>query len=177
MTSSDTHTDHPVHKECAGHSHDDVVHHAHQAHHGGHGGNSLMTATHATLHCLTGCIIGELAGLVIGVTVGLPALATVILATVLSYVSGFTLGVLPVMKEQGQGFFAALKIIWIGEAVSIGVMEIVMNAVDYSMGGMNATHIFTWQFISGLLVAVPAGFIAAWPVNWWLLKRNLKACH
>ena len=23
----------------------------------------------------------------------------------------------------------------------------------------------------------PAGFLAAWPVNFWLLKRNLKNCH
>ena len=29
----------------------------------------------------------------------------------------------------------------------------------------------------GIAVAIPAGFLAAWPVNWWLLKRNLKACH
>ena len=29
----------------------------------------------------------------------------------------------------------------------------------------------------GIAVAIPAGFVAAWPVNWWLLKRNLKACH
>jgi hypothetical protein len=24
---------------------------------------------------------------------------------------------------------------------------------------------------------VPAGFVAAWPVNYWLLKRDLKRCH
>ena len=24
---------------------------------------------------------------------------------------------------------------------------------------------------------VPAGFLAAWPVNYWLLSRNLKRCH
>jgi len=29
----------------------------------------------------------------------------------------------------------------------------------------------------GLALAVPAGFFAAWPVNYWLLKRELKACH
>ena len=71
----------------------------------------------------------------------------------------------------------ALKLIWVGEAISIGVMEIVMNAVDYSVGGMQAGSVFAPIFWIGIAVAIPAGFLAAWPVNWWLLKRDLKACH
>jgi hypothetical protein len=81
------------------------------------------------------------------------------------------------MRSQGVGLLGALKIIWIGEVISIGVMEIVMNVVDYQMGGMGAKSVFAWMFWRGLLFAVPAGFLAAWPVNYWLLKRELKACH
>jgi hypothetical protein len=30
----------------------------------------------------------------------------------------------------------------------------------------------------GYAAALPAGFIAAWPINYWLLKRELKQqCH
>lgn len=152
------------------------------AHHGhsmrGHGGGALSTSFHATVHCLTGCVIGEVLGLAIGVSLGLEPLYTIILATTLAYISGFALGVLPVMKAQGLSFGAALKAIWIGEAISIGVMEIVMNTVDYHMGGMSAPSIFHWSFWQGFLFAVPAGFVAAWPVNWWLLSRNIKQkCH
>ena len=65
-----------------------------------------------------------------------------------------------------------------GEAISIGVMELVMNTVDYHMGGMTAPSVFHWSFWQGFLFAVPAGFLAAWPVNWWLLNRNIKQqCH
>jgi hypothetical protein len=131
----------------------------------------------STLHCLTGCIIGEVAGLMIGVGLGLEPWATILLATTLSYFSGFTLGALPVMKAQAKGLIGALRIIWIGEAVSIGVMELVMNFVDYSMGGMAVQSVASWMFWRGLLFAVPAGFLAAWPVNYWLIKRELKACH
>ena len=148
-----------------------------QAHHGHGGGGPLAISARSTLHCLTGCIIGELAGLMTGVSLGLQPWATIILATLLAYVSGFTLGALPVMKAQGLGLIGALRIIWIGEAVSIGVMEIVMNFVDYEMGGMGAQSVASWMFWRGLLFAVPAGFLAAWPVNYWLIKRNLKACH
>ncbi|HEX8191647.1 MAG TPA: DUF4396 domain-containing protein [Allosphingosinicella sp.] len=154
--------------------------HAGHAHHAGHvhgSGGSLATSFHATVHCLTGCVIGEVAGLMIGVTLGLSPFVTIALATGLAYLSGMTLGLVPVMKREGIGALAALKIIWIGEVVSIGVMEIAMNAADYHMGGMAAPSVASWMFWRGILVAVPAGFIAAWPVNWWLLRRNLKNCH
>ena len=154
---------------------DDQSAHAH--HHGAHGAGPWRLAAQATLHCLTGCVIGELIGVFIGIEAGLSATNTIILATALSYLSGFTLGLWPVMKERGLTLAGAFRIIWIGEVVSIGVMEVVMNAVDYSMGGMAAASFFSWQSIRGLLVAIPAGFLAAWPVNYWLLSRDLKACH
>ena len=149
-----------------------------QAHsHRGHAGGPWKVSAQATLHCLTGCVIGETAGLAIGVTLGFAAWQTIALATVLAYLSGFTLGVLPVMRSRNTSFWRALRIIWIGEAVSIGVMEIVMNWVDYEMGGMAAPSVLSWMFWRGLIFAVPAGFLAAWPVNYWLIRRDLKACH
>ena len=152
-------------------------HHMGHAHQGHGGGGALRTSAHATLHCLTGCVIGEVAGLMIGVGLGLGIWPTIILATFLSYVSGMTLGLLPVMRSQNVGFLQALRIIWVGEVISIGVMEIVMNFVDYQMGGVAAPSIMHWAFWRGIVFAVPAGFVAAWPVNYWLIKRELKACH
>ncbi|MFL6849115.1 MAG: DUF4396 domain-containing protein [Sphingomicrobium sp.] len=149
--------------------------HGHHAHHGG--GGPLRTSAQATLHCLTGCVIGEVAGLMIGTMIGLSPWPMITLATGLSYLSGITLGLLPVMRNQGVGLLGALRIIWIGEVISIGVMEVVMNFVDYQMGGMGASSILHWTFWRGLVFAIPAGFLAAWPVNYWLLKRELKACH
>ena len=152
------------------------AHHGH-AHHGHGSGGPWRTAAQSTLHCLTGCVIGEVAGLLIGVSLGLSPWPIIILATALSYISGMTLGLLPVMRSQRVGMIEALRIIWIGEVVSIGVMEIAMNFVDYHMGGMGASSVLTWTFWQGIAVAIPAGFLAAWPVNYWLLKRELKACH
>jgi len=147
------------------------------AHHGHGGGGPWRTAASATLHCLTGCVIGEVAGLAIGVTIGLAIWQTIALATFLAYLSGMTLGLLPVMKNRGVSALEALRIIWIGEVISIGVMEFAMNVIDYQMGGMAAPSVMSWMFWRGILFAVPAGFLAAWPVNYWLLKRELKACH
>jgi hypothetical protein len=146
-------------------------------HHGEPGENRWQLAAHSTLHCLTGCIIGEVIGLAIGIEAGLGTTVTIALATILSYASGFSLGLWPVMKGRGLSLADAFRLIWIGEVVSIGVMEVVMNGVDYAMGGMATTAFFSWHAWRGLLVAVPAGFLAAWPVNYWLLGRELKACH
>jgi hypothetical protein len=151
--------------------------HAHHAHHA-HGNSSPASlATAATLHCLTGCVIGEFIGLAIGVSLGMSPWATIVLATALSYVSGFSLGLLPLVR-QGMSFMKALRTIWLGEVISIAVMEIAMNFADYHVGGMNANSMLDPMFWLGFAVAVPAGFIAAWPVNWWMLKRDIKKpCH
>ena len=46
------------------------------------------------------------------------------------------------------------------------------------IGGVTAPSIFAPQFWLGYALALPAGFIAAWPVNYWLLKSSVKQpCH
>ena len=158
---------------------DAAADHSPMAHHGQHAGSGSQwrLAAHATLHCLTGCVIGETIGLALGVELQLGTAAIITLATALSYASGFLLGLVPVMRDRGISLLSALKIIWVGEAVSIAAMEVAMNLSDYAMGSMGAKTMFSWLWLRGLLVAVPAGFVVAWPVNYWLLGRNLKKCH
>ena len=164
----------PADKTATAHAHKSSAH----AHHGSHGGGSLASlATSATLHCLTGCAIGEFAGLAIGVSLGLGAWPTMILATTLGFLSGYTLGLRPLVK-QGMSWAGAFKTIWLGETISIAIMEFAMNFTDYHVGGVTASSIFAPQFWLGYAAALPAGFIAAWPVNYWLLKSSVKKpCH
>ncbi len=131
----------------------------------------------STLHCLTGCAIGEVIGLTLGVSLGLSPWVTMTMATALAYLSGFLLGLRPLLKT-GMHWRAALQAIWLGEVISIGVMELAMNFTDYHLGGMTAASVFSPAFWTGLLLALPAGFLAAWPVNVWLLSRQIKKpCH
>ncbi len=156
--------------------HGSHAHHQHHHHHA-HGGSSAALATSATLHCLTGCAIGEFIGLAIGVSLGLNPWITMGLATVLGFASGYTLGLLPLVR-QGMSFAHAFKTIWLGETISIAVMELAMNFTDYHVGGVTTSSVFSLQFWLGYAAALPAGFVAAWPVNWWLLKKNVKQqCH
>jgi hypothetical protein len=145
--------------------------------HGNPKATSLAATAHATLHCLTGCVIGELTGLMIGVTLGLHPYTSMGLSTVLAYISGFSLTIFPLMKRASLPFHSALKAIWLGELISIGVMELVMNSVDYHMGGIRAGSVFNPLFWEALAIAVPAGYIAAFPVNFWLIGKEMKRCH
>jgi hypothetical protein len=148
---------------------------AHQ--HGEHGKSPFSTAAHATLHCLTGCVIGEFIGLMIGVSLGIAPYPMMALSTVLAYISGFSLTIFPLMRNTGFKFGAAFKTIWLGEAISIGVMELVMNTVDYHMGGVRSASIGNPLFWEALAAAVPAGYVAAFPINAWLIGKELKRCH
>ncbi len=155
-----------------------MEHRAQQHHDGtGNGHSVAATATHATLHCLLGCSVGELVGLAVGVALGFPIWATMSLDTALAVVFGMGLAAIPVMRNEGVGTVAAIRMIWVGELVSIVVMEVVMNYVDYLFGGIGTTSIVSKTFWIGFLVAIPPGFIAAWPVNYWMLARGIKTHH
>jgi hypothetical protein len=150
-------------------------HAAPSAHH--HGGDAgWRAAAMVTLHCLTGCLVGEWIGLASGVALSLPRGVTAVLATLLAYISGFGLTIWPLLRS-GMSFRPALTTVFVGEAVSIGVMEVAMNAVDFAMGGMGVKSLFVPRYWEALAVATVAGFLGAWPVNFWLLGRNLKRCH
>jgi hypothetical protein len=134
-------------------------------------------AAHATLHCSIGCIIGETLGLVVGTTFGLSQAASMAISTTLAYAAGFSLAVYPLVRHTGLSLPSAFAAIWIGEGISIGVMELVMNAIDYHMGGMRTSSILNLRFWLALAVATCVAFLVAWPVNAWLIAKQLRKHH
>jgi len=55
--------------------------------------------------------------------------------------------------------------------VSMILMESAMNLADYGMMGAPAVTLSVLPFTLG------AGFMAAWPYNYWRLKKHGKCCH
>ncbi len=125
----------------------------------------------ATLHCLTGCAIGEITGMVLGVFFGWPMLATMIVAILLAFIFGYSLSMLPLLRS-GLPFKKALPIILAADTLSILTMEIVDNGVMAIIpGAMNAGLVNPIFWLS-MSVALSTAFIAAVPVNYYLLKRG-----
>lgn len=146
--------------------------------HGAHGGGSLASlTTAATLHCLVGCAIGEFIGLAVGVQLGLGPWLTMALATTLGFASGFAVSLIPLVRS-GLTLAGAWRAIWLGETISIAAMELAMNLADYHVGGMGVSSIADPMFWLGYGAALIAGFVVGWPVNRWMLGRELKrTCH
>jgi uncharacterized cupredoxin-like copper-binding protein len=137
----------------------------------GMGGGINAMAASATLHCLTGCAIGEIAGLIIGTALGLSNVATIALAIGLAFLFGYTLSTLPLVKA-GLGFFAALGVVLAADTLSIATMELVDNAVMAAIPGAMDAGLSNPVFWLGMMVALTAAFIAAYPVNRYLLRRG-----
>jgi hypothetical protein len=134
------------------------------------GGVNAMAAS-ATLHCLTGCAIGEIGGLIIGTALGLSTVATIALAIGLAFLFGYTLSTLPLVKA-GLGFFGALGVVLAADTLSIATMEVVDNAVMAAIPGAMDAGLNNPVFWLGMMIALAAAFVAAYPVNRYLLSRG-----
>jgi hypothetical protein len=128
-------------------------------------------AANATLHCLTGCAIGEILGLMIGTAAGLSNAATVPLAIGLAFLFGYALSTLPLV-QAGLGFFAALSVVFAADTLSIAVMEVVDNLVMMLIPGAMEAGLVNPVFWLGMMLALSAAFVAAYPVNRHLIRRG-----
>jgi hypothetical protein len=134
-------------------------------------GNINTMALSATLHCLTGCAIGEIVGLLIGTALGLDNVATIALAVALAFLFGYTLSTLPLLRA-GVALGTALGVVLAADTLSILTMEIVDNAVMAVIpGAMNAGLVNAIFWVS-MMLALGVAFLAAYPVNRYLLGRG-----
>jgi hypothetical protein len=174
MSHDTPHTDHTDHAEHAAQE-GPAAHDGHDMSHGGHEGHDIgginKMALSATLHCLTGCAIGEIAGLMIGTAIGLSAGWTIVLAVSLAFLFGYALSTFPLVKT-GLSVGAALSVVFAADTLSIATMELVDNAVMAAIPGAMDAGLVNWVFWVSMMIALTAAFLAAYPVNRYLLARG-----
>jgi hypothetical protein len=129
------------------------------------------TAFSATLHCLTGCAIGEVLGIVIGTVLGWSTVATIALAIVLAFFFGYGLTMLPLLRS-GMALGAALPLAFASDTLSITVMEIVDNLIIVVIPGAMDAGLGSLLFWGSLAFALAVAFVAAFPVNRYLISRG-----
>jgi hypothetical protein len=140
-------------------------------HHHGHGDAGWGVALSATLHCLTGCAIGEVLGMVIGTALGFSSWGTVALSVALAFVFGYSLTSLPLLRA-GFAIAAVVPIALASDTLSIGVMEVVDNALMLVIPGAIDAGVGDLLFWGSLSVALVVAGAAALPVNFWLIGRG-----
>ena len=129
------------------------------------------SAFQATTHCLTGCAIGEVLGMVVATALGWGSAASIAISVVLAFVFGYSLTLGPVVRANVP-FRRAIGLAFASDTVSITSMEIVDNAFILIVPGAIAAglgdSLFWWSLVVSLLIA----FVAAFPVNRWLIVRG-----
>jgi hypothetical protein len=129
------------------------------------------TAFSATAHCLTGCAIGEVLGMVLGTAFGWGNLATIVLAVVLAFFFGYSLTMLPLLRS-GIALASVLPLAFASDTLSIAVMEIVDNVVMLVVPGAMEAGLGDLLFWGSLAFALAVAFVAAFPVNRYLIARG-----
>ena len=125
----------------------------------------------ATAHCLTGCAIGEVLGIIIGTALGWGSFATIALAIVLAFFFGYSLTMLPLLRS-GMALAAVLPLAFASDTLSITVMEIVDNLVLLVIPGAMEAGLTSLLFWGSLAFALAVAFVAAFPVNRYLISRG-----
>ena len=144
----------------------------HAAHTASADGRALTrTAISATQHCLTGCAIGEVVGMTVGTALNLAALPTVVLSVILAFAFGYSLTIRPVLKS-GLEFAAAFQVALAADTVSIGVMEVMDNAVMLLVPGAMTAGLASLLFWGSLTLSLLVAFVITVPVNRALIARG-----
>ncbi len=129
------------------------------------------SALQATAHCLTGCAIGEVLGMVLSAALGWGSGLSIAVSVVLAFCFGYGLTLRPIVAS-GVPVRRAAQLALASDTLSIATMETVDNAfIALVPGALDAglgDGLFWWSLIVSLAIA----FVAAFPVNRWLIQRG-----
>lgn len=132
---------------------------------------NVQLAASATFHCLIGCVTGELIGVTIGTHTNAGVRTTVLFASALSFISGYAFSTIPIVRS-GIKLWPAFRLVFLADTVSILTMTIADNICMMIIPGAfdkDLTHPVYWL---SRAIAVTVAFLAAWPVNYYLLSKG-----
>jgi len=109
--------------------------------------------------------------MVIGSALGWGNFATIVLAIVLAFFFGYALTMLPLLRS-GIALGAALPLAFASDTLSITVMEIVDNLIIVVIPGAMEAGLGSLLFWGSLVFALAIAFVAAFPVNRYLIARG-----
>jgi hypothetical protein len=129
------------------------------------------SAFQATTHCLTGCAIGEVLGMTVATAFDWSNAASITISVVLAFVFAYSLTLGPVLRANVP-FRRAVGLAFASDTLSITTMELVDNAFILFVPGAIAAGLDDALFWWSLAVSLVIAFVAAFPVNRWLIARG-----
>lgn len=130
------------------------------------------TALLATLHCLTGCAVGEVLGMIVSAALNWQALPSIIFSVSLAFLFGYSFSAVPLLRAK-LSLKKALTLVLAADTISIAVMEIVDNGFIMIVPGAIHASLSSWLFWISMALSLIVAFIAAFPVNKYLISKGL----
>lgn len=131
----------------------------------------------STMHCVAGDGVGIIAGAAIGSVLHLAPFADIALEYVLGFGFGWTIFQALFMRDTAGGSYTrALTKTFLPELLSMnGLMGGMVAVAAVSRAHVaGSTDVLSPAFWFIMSMALLAGFIVAYPVNWWLVANHLK---
>jgi hypothetical protein len=110
-------------------------------------------------------------GVVIGTALDWSNFPTIVLAIVLAFIFGYSFTAVPLLRS-GLALAAVVPIALASDTLSITVMEIVDNAIILVVPGAMEAGLADVLFWGSLAFALAVAWVAAFPVNRWLIARG-----
>ena len=133
--------------------------------------NTWKQSAHNTLWCLIGCSIGDFGTIIYFQITNLEwnTLTIMVLAIINGILTSIALETIILLRQMTitQAFKTAMGM----SVISMLSMEIVMNTLDFIITGEAYINFYVIPFM------LISGFLAAWPYNYWRLKKYNAACH
>lgn len=136
----------------------------------------IKLALSATLHCLTGCGLGDVIGMTIGLTIGFSYYESIFTGIIFGSILGYIFGIFPLLKRQID-LQKATKIVLTTELISIVFMELGEAITEVFSPGMRKAGPLHESYWIGLLFVLLVGFLAALPVNLFLVRKGIRHQH
>ena len=130
----------------------------------------------STMHCVAGDGVGILVGAVLARHFQIVGVAEIALEYGLGFLFGWTVFQALFMREMSGSYSRSLRTTFIPEFLSMNILMAGMVPVaalfahyfDAARDPLNP------EFWFRMSMALLAGFIVAYPMNWWLVARHLK---
>jgi hypothetical protein len=110
-------------------------------------------------------------GLVIANAANWSVVPSIAIAVVLAFLFGYSFTLWSLLRG-GVALLVALGIALAADSLSITVMEIVDNTVVVAIPGAMDAGLDTFLFWGTLALSLAVAWVAAFPVNLWLLRRG-----
>jgi hypothetical protein len=131
----------------------------------------------STMHCVAGDGVGILAGAVLSAVFGLAGTAEMIVEYVLGFAFGWTIFQALFMREMAGGsYIRSLTGTFVPELLSMNLLMagMIPTMMALKMRIPSAADPLNPAFWFVMSMALLVGFVLAYPINWWLVRYQLK---